>query len=85
MAYLEKRGHSRVYKCDGCGKVSGWEKGWMYFGNILLDEACPLDLPTVCRDDCAKTVDKKLKNGIMKLPKITRDYQPRVRQKRKGY
>ena len=74
------------WKCDQCGKVGIWDKGWWAGGSIALEECCPEDVPTLCSDECKDKFDERIKKGEVEVPTVKlRGYTAKVIGKRRGY
>lgn len=74
------------WECDVCGKRDCWREGWRRYGNILLEEICPEQLPVVCSEGCANAATEKIETGEWKLPKAYRDgYVTRLSRNKSGY
>jgi len=48
---------ARIYRCDVCGKVGPWERGWQWYGSYRKLEEGDSVLLT-CSQTCRMKVDK---------------------------
>ena len=78
----------RVWKCDICGTEDIWENSDWWACCSLLDEDTlnPVDIPTVCSDECKDAFEKRLSAGLLQVPRATmQGYHVSIKGKREGY
>lgn len=86
MTVVERYPARSKYRCDICGAEGFWQDGWMHYSSLMHDEACPEEMPTVCGESCRRELDRRLKDGRVKLPKLRRTAVGAiVTSPRKGY
>ena len=56
------------YKCDSCGKIDIWQRGWRHYGSLLIEENEPDALIHVCSKKCQFVAYSNLKCGIWVMP-----------------
>jgi len=87
MTIARRLEHRTIWKCDECGHEEAWANGdWMAYSSIVMEEAIPDDIPTMCSKTCYEKFRKKMKSGEVVVPNaVARGYGYKITGKRKGY
>lgn len=59
----------RLYVCDGCGDISPWRKGWIWYGALRDCDEDPTNVRTFCQKKCVQVFrQKQFDRGETPLP-----------------
>lgn len=76
IVHLKSRHLKRSkYKCDACGKIDFWGKGWKGYGSVGHYDTCPEDVLASCSDECRAVILVKIKTREFILPELGRIYE----------